>query len=66
MHFLFVCKKLKEVRKEKLKPMWKGVPELKKSSSSEKTRGLLHKDRIAEFGAAVACLYQKRQDIMYK
>ncbi len=65
LHFLFICKKLSTVREENLDPILKGNRDTRRFSNAEKLKWLLGKEQIKQFGQAIACLYQKRHDVMY-
>ena len=66
MHFMFTCKRLKDVRKKKLDPVLKSAPEVQGYNNFEKMMWLLEKDRIVETGEIIAALYQRRQDVLYR
>ena len=65
-HFVFQCSALSEVRETKLDPLLKENPEVKSYTEAEKLKWLITKDNIKTFGKIIACLFQKRQDILYK
>ena len=66
LHFLLTCNALESVRKNKLDPVLNSCRETRRMEPSEKIKWLLSKDHIKEFGPIIACLYQKRQDILFE
>ena len=65
IHFLFVCTALNSVREDKLDPILTSSRETRKYSSTQKLTWLLSRENIKSFGQAMACLYQKRQDLLF-
>ena len=66
IHFIFVCPVFEDARERLIDPLLRNNPEKDTMSKCEKLQWLLHKSRIKEFGAALAGLYQCRQDYLYK
>ena len=66
LHFLFMCTALSVVREEKLEPILTSSRDTRKYNSEEKLIWLLSKENIKSFGQAMACLYQRRQDILFR
>ncbi len=65
LHFIFECKKLKDVRKAKLDTLLCEDRDTRRMTKAEKLKWLLSKEHIKEFGKVLACIYQARQDVMY-
>ena len=66
MHFLFSCSALQDAREESIETLVETIESYSTLSNYEKTKCLLDKANIKEFGKALEKLYMYRKDVLFK
>ncbi len=64
MHFLFSCSSLESARKEWIEPLVKQLDNYKSLGVFEKTRCLLEREHIKDFGKALERLFAYHKDTL--